>query len=797
MKTITTRFRLLAILLLCLPSTIKASIQHTESFITSDLTISPDTINGEVFFDVSFDGLDIQGNPGEPALPVKYITFSVPYDAYNISVSVTYGNTLTYNLPSSVLPIQETPFFSGSGTSSYTAPKDSIYNLTNIYPTSAAKITSEGFYNGENHIVTIAVTPVRYTPSLNKLSFHRNISITINYDCGDGLGPLAIKPLLKYNTTTRDKAFEHVKSIVKNPTQVEGFVAPLAISTFTVEPLPYYEYCVITSRELAPAFERLVAWQLHKGFDAGIVCMEDILACEEYQNGDPISGINNDAGKLRAYLMDASAKGGARYVLLGGKEPHVPVMKGHYFYATDLYFADLNGDWDYNKDGKYYGHYNFDKVDFATDIKVGRLLCKNIAEVENYVDKYLTYERNPPTGSEYYNHRFAHFQGSLYDNYSQDFSRVIESMHISQVPFETHYSNNSMLGSEVIGLLNNTKSNMMFMNGHGNEGGIMVSDNGINALDNERHWIPDELGNGLDNLQNKLYPSIMFAMSCQTIPYEKTDSAFSLNVGESFTLGKNYGGVAYIGFNETILVSEGCKFEAYFMKTIDQYSNIYDAFSESRRMYENGGFSRYAYNLLGDPTIQIRLNTPNFYNHSNFEVIRDAGDLIQFSVLNIPIEEEYCLAFRQPDGTSVRETVVSAACSGISSNSSIMVYNENMVPYIAPLVVQNQTYNKSLYIFASSVYMGNNVNANCEPGDVVIASGIDIVLDASEEVVLGPGFIINSNASLTIKSQGKVTLSGCTVKTGATLKIEAAELEVSTDFNLQQNANMEFSKISL
>ena len=214
-------------------------------------------------------------------------------------------------------------------------------------------------------------------------------------------------------------------------------------------------------------------------------------------------------------------------------------------------------------------------------------------------------------------------------------------------------------------------------------------------------------------------------------------------------------------------------------------------------MYENGGFSRYAYNLLGDPTIQIRLNTPNFYNHSNFEVIRDAGDLIQFSVLNIPIEEEYCLAFRQPDGTSVRETVVSAACSGISSNSSVMVYNENMVPYIAPLVVQNQTYNKSLYIFASTVYMGNNVNVNCEPGDVVIASGIDIVLDASEEVVLGPGFIINSNASLTIKSQGKVTLSGCTVKTGATLKIEAAEIEVSTDFSLQQNANFEFSKISL
>ena len=93
--------------------------------------------------------------------------------------------------------------------------------------------------------------------------------------------------------------------------------------------------------------------------------------------------------------------------------------------------------------------------------------------------------------------------------------------------------------------------------------------------------------------------------------------------------------------------------------------------------------------------------------------------------------------------------------------------------------------------------MGNNVNVNCEPGDVVIASGIDIVLDASEEVVLGPGFIINSNASLTIKSQGKVTLSGCTVKTGATLKIEAAEIEVSTDFSLQQNANFEFSKISL
>lgn len=791
----TTKMKLWLMFMLCIPIGTLANIQHTMTFSADELSISPDTINGEVYFNVKYENLPTVCSLGEPSLPVKYVTFSVPYDAYNISVSATCGNELVYNLPSAVLPGQETPFHENA-IPSFTEPKDSIYNLSNIYPASAAKIASEGFYNGENHIITVAISPVRYTPSINQLTLHRDISITINYNSGDGLTPLAIKPLLKYNDATREEAFEHVKSIVSNPSQVVGFVAPLAIRTFTVEPLPYYEYCVITSRELAPAFERLVAWQLHKGLDAGIVCMEDILACEEYQNGDPISGINSDAGKLRAYLMDASAKGGARYVLLGGKEPHVPVMKGHYFDATDLYFADLNGDWDYNKDGKYYGHYNFDKVDFATDIKVGRLLCKNIAEVENYVDKYLTYERNPPTGSEYYNHRFAHFQGSLYDNYSQNFSRVIESMHISQVPFETHYSNNSMLGSEVIGLLNNTKSNMMFMNGHGNEGGIMVSDNGINALDNERHWIPDELGNGLDNLQNKLYPSIMFAMSCQTIPYEKTDSAFSLNVGESFTLGKNYGGVAYIGFNETILVSEGCKFEAYFMKTIDQYPNVYDAFSESRRMYENGGFSRYAYNLLGDPTVQIHMEKPNFYDHTNFEVIRDTGDLVMLSALGVS-EDEYTVAFRMPDGTAIRDKFTNSANLNVSTNSSIMIYNPHMAPYIAPLIVQNQTYNKSQYIFASSVYMGNNVSENCESGDVVIASGIDVVLDASENVVLGPGFIINPNASLTIKSQGKVTLSGCTVKTGATLKIEAAEIEVSTDFSLQQNANFEFSKISL
>ena len=386
MKTMKLKLWLIATILLCLPTAIKANIQHTEIFSADELTIKNDTIDGLEFSSVKYGDLSNNGNPGDPSLPVKYLTFSVPYDAYNISVSATCGNAQEIGVPMWLVPVQE-PQIISAPKNPFTDPNIDIYDIDDYFPANVATISNEGFLYGDNHLITVAICPIQFNGARNLVRLNKSISITISYISGNGTEHMAMKPILKYVDNSRVETLQQITNMVANPNSVETFRGPLAIRPRTVEPMPYYQYCVITSRELAPAFKRLVELKKHKGYDAGVVCMEDILACPEYQDGDVISGINDDAGKLRAYLTDAY-RCGTQFVLLGGKEPHVPIRYGtgskgskelNDQVPTDLYFSEVNSSWDKNNNLKY-GEKN-DLIDIFHDISIGRLLCKNQEEI--------------------------------------------------------------------------------------------------------------------------------------------------------------------------------------------------------------------------------------------------------------------------------------------------------------------------------------------------------------------------------------------------------------------------------
>ena len=157
-----------------------------------------------------------------------------------------------------------------------------------------------------------------------------------------------------------------------------------------------FEYVIVTSEALAPAFEALVDWKRRKGLDAGIVTMEYI---RENYNGDEISGIYDDAGKLRQFLYESYLRGTV-YVLLGGDKDVVPIRYGYDYgdmIPTDLYFADFNGNWNFDDD-EIYGETNQDDIDYMQEVYIGRILCSNTHEVKNWVDKAMIYEKNPGLG---------------------------------------------------------------------------------------------------------------------------------------------------------------------------------------------------------------------------------------------------------------------------------------------------------------------------------------------------------------------------------------------------------------
>lgn len=123
------------------------------------------------------------------------------------------------------------------------------------------------------------------------------------------------------------------------------------------------------------------------------------------------------AEQIKYAIKDAKENHNISYVLLiGGRVGqtffwHIPPRYVHTddkysqkMFLSDLYFADLYDDqgafcsWDSDDNGKYSeytGGFPKDDIDLIADVAVGRLPCRNRAEVRAIVEKIIDYETNP------------------------------------------------------------------------------------------------------------------------------------------------------------------------------------------------------------------------------------------------------------------------------------------------------------------------------------------------------------------------------------------------------------------
>lgn len=779
-----------------------ATIQHRVIFSSENIVITQDTVNAIAFSKVKYAGLVNTGDVGSPSLPVKYLTFSVPYDAYNISVVANTINETNIELPSIVFPEQEKRTLNDVEEFSFAEPDSLIYNSSEmLYPMNIATVVDEGFYFGNHHIVTIEVFPIQYDITNSLLQVNNTIDLTITYSCGEGLDSLKIKPILRFDTSDNDQTIENVKGYVVNPEQVVSNSAPIPVQQMTRNTSSsVYEYCVITSRELAPAFERLVAYKRWKGYDAGIVCMEDILNNPNYQDGDVTSGINDDAGKLRAYLSYAFEAHALKYVLLGGKPPHVPIRYGYDNsrfgqIPTDLYFSEFNGDWNVDGDA-IYGETNVDAVDYYQDVYIGRLLCNTIEEANNYVEKLMLYELNPGNGNvDYLGRSLAVYSAVLNPRVTVNLASYFEGC-------DTIVQNGTFPnGAYVINQINNTHYGMLFFNGHGNPGAITISETedgrsvGVNAEDSVSCYLNTEDGNAFDCLTNIYTPSICYAHSCANIPFDiYNEYDIKYNLGESFTLKNKQGGVAYIGYTRDVYTDYAISIEKLFASNLKSKYNIGQAVMDSKIYTPSSKAHLLSYNLLGDPEMAVWTQKPDVYSDVEISVNRMdnsiyvTGCSIGDCIVSAYTPERNVYKYEMENNGGVNMT--------ISPNSAIMIYRQNMIPYFPPLLIQNQAYEKSQYLFASSVQIGKFVDSERSiQGDVVFWNNIDFVIEATDDVYIGDGVIVYPGSTLTIKSKKAVTIDGALIKAGSKFIVEASEIRVRDSFEAENEAIIEFNPL--
>lgn len=136
---------------------------------------------------------------------------------------------------------------------------------------------------------------------------------------------------------------------------------------------------------------------------------------------------SDDAEKIRNYFKNMQSKQGLQYVLLigdpydedkqdkkttGGDIPMryvFPLKESNaytntisediYRIPTDLYYADLSGNWDSDGDG-YFGEFGQDKANLVPEIYVGRIPFNDRASVESILSKSIAFEKRSKKSKE-------------------------------------------------------------------------------------------------------------------------------------------------------------------------------------------------------------------------------------------------------------------------------------------------------------------------------------------------------------------------------------------------------------
>ena len=839
---------IMAICLQCFAETISYSVD----FDLSKLKVDTVYIGDSIYSSVSIDSTYIGGEPGDIAVPYMTLMFALPAAAKNIELSNCYPKygSLQY-LPTKLMAVQE-PYYPGMpDTIKPIYPDTESY--VNAPKNCKAAITSIENFHYINKLVQVTFPRFGVHKKGDRIVQVRHTQFKINYTVDEAEKEI-ISGYVNKAYLAEDAAM--LASMVVNPQDIASAPQQRApVMTNRPEPetygqcpkahgLPVYEYCIITNKEMKPAFERLIALKEMKGIDAGIICMEDILKNEYFKKGDTISNIKDDAGCLRQYLLYASRQG-TRYALLGGRPPIVPIRYGspksydksnvhkdkkpNMDIPTDLYFAAPSSNWNTNNN-EFYGEANGDNVSYVPEIWIGRLLCSSKEEVVNYLDKLEIYELNPGLGDysylnkafshcsygfytpefnqeEYSNFRDAYTNTSGFGNRTEELSKTFSNLIIShQVLCEPK-------ASKLVNRLNTECPSFIYLGGHGSPVSLGVThyttDNEqLNALDEEpypKHQT--EKNNGFNSLNNFGYPSVLLTNSCNTIAFDspffdKYDAFnneyknFSYNLGQSYTLGHNYGGIAFWGCTRTeynffakdwlvkfIKILNDINLKSKRIAVLEGYAKMYYPLDIS--VYNRHNI--YTRNLLGDPSAEIWYQTPmNLPAPTISNVSNSTGSINKKVSMNglkykfiEPREPYFYIVTPERKFFKYRMGMFEMYLQEpiLGRNSYYLTGYNSISPRMNNTITPEQMLNKRyFYCKYANVGFFNSTMSSMLEGDFHIKKGC-YTIDALNDVTLNK-IVVEDGAELKILTKTTCNIKGLTIEAGGTVNIQADSVKV-------------------
>lgn len=285
---------------------------------------------------------------GAPDLPSIPFVFPLPRGEKAVSVEIISVEWVTVSSDRPVRPLAApTPLISTRTEAA--VPDPDIYGTAGFWPGSPVSLAGTSV-RGRDFTGEALVHPYRYNPRTMELQRLVQLELSVNTERA-----------LRAPAACRDTG---------SPRMLIVTVAPL--------------------QEL---FEGLAQRRYNEGILTEVATMDEVLSTAEGRD---------DAEALRNYIIEYRQLHGLDYVLLGGDTGLVPFR---YAFAMecqagfhpredslpcDLYFSDLDGDWDANQND-IFGELE-DGVDLYPDVWVGRVTVDDSTEAQAWYDKLVAYE---------------------------------------------------------------------------------------------------------------------------------------------------------------------------------------------------------------------------------------------------------------------------------------------------------------------------------------------------------------------------------------------------------------------
>ena len=809
------------VLFACLNCVASSVFEYSLRLESSKVSQKEIELDGEMYTEVQYQGLINGGKIGAPSLPVKQIFISVPYNATNIRVEASPGRMQSVLTPYKILPNVNAKT-QISIIDSLVIKNDELSLSNDI-----ANIDFIDYAFGGHKIVSVSVTPFTVDSNPRLFTFRSSITLRCTWDISNDLSSdhmsLICGPMI-------EDGMDYVKKLVINPDDVANN-SPIYNKPQSVDDddSGIIDYLIIAPDRFCDALQELKQLRRMKGYRTEITPLSHILKSGFYEGDDVFKPwpITDDAGKIRKYLKLRYENDGVRNVLLAGKYPEMPIryLKGCSTFSTDttldkhvptdLYFSDFNAEW--RSCSIHPDVYSPFYLRYCSEVNLGRIPFENTDEIKDYISKIKIYEFNPGNGDASYLGR------GLFTRQNEHFMKVFfddDVIHQIDTVFEDSRFLENKTGDEIVKFLNSNKFGSWQFFGHGCPEGVKTYqgnetyDHGkILALSGQHTYLRGDKSGALNEITNKYYPSWQYSISCSVMPfdiYKEGNQIYNVtkNFGESYILGKEYGGVAIIGNTREYDIHRAKEcILSFYPKLKEYYSNSErispvtagEMISEIRtypistKPNSSVNDARTIVNLFGDPLVPLFIKEPKKLAYKENNKI----DKAVYTITTTPTEQ---LLFGTMDirlkNAAKLKPISNEELLNIDIYPNIIqtIYGKNTLPCVLPVHLYGITLYDTEFVCDRLYIQKNNLNTlkknayNIEyDGKVVVAKDHKAKIHAMGFTCIDNLLQLQENSTFELFCDKDVEIDNIYVPNGAKLIINANNIYIG-DYGIQKHS---------